>query len=115
MVDTLVLRLYFDPGVRRLVRDQGKINLQILWNETVRKLRASDMREPSPALQPLEMHRKIVEGLPGETLFICSAMAFDSMNEALQLFDVSPKTAKQRIGNRLSTSESEIARVSAVC
>jgi putative toxin-antitoxin system antitoxin component (TIGR02293 family) len=36
-------------------------------------------------------------------------MIFDSMSDALQLFDVSAKTAKQRIGDRLSSSESEIA------
>jgi putative toxin-antitoxin system antitoxin component (TIGR02293 family) len=60
-------------------------------------------------MAPLEIHDQLVKGLPGEALFVSSAMAFDSMTEALALFDVSAKTAKQRIGERLSSSESEIA------
>ena len=107
--DTRVLWLYFDRSVRRVVQHQTNTNLESLWSETVRKLLDRDTRRASPVLEPLEIHRKIVEGLPGEALFISSAMAFDSMNEALQLFDVSAKTAKQRIGERLSPSESEIA------
>ena len=42
-------------------------------------------------------------------MFVSAAMVFDSMSEALELFDVSSKTAKLRIGNRLSPAESEIA------
>lgn len=108
-LDTLVLGLYFDRAVRRAVQHQAKTNLESLWSETVRKLLDEAMRHASPVLEPLEIHRKIVEGLPGEALFVSSAMAFDSMNEALRLFDVSAKTAKQRIRDRLSSSESEIA------
>jgi putative toxin-antitoxin system antitoxin component (TIGR02293 family) len=107
--DTLVLWLFLNKTVRRVVRDQTKTNLESIWGETVRRLVDRESRPASPPLEPLEIHRMIVEGLPGEALFVSSAMAFDSMSEALELFDVSAKTAKQRIGERLSSSESEIA------
>lgn len=105
--DTLVLWLFSNKAVQREVQEQVKTNLDSLWDET-RRIMDRDVRTPR-VLEPLEIHRKIVEGLPGEALFVSSAMAFDSMNEALRLFDLSAKTAKQRIGDRLSTSESEIA------
>ena len=107
--DTLVFWVFLNRTVRRVVKDQAKANLEALWDDTVRNLLDQHFRPTSGVLEPLEIHRRIVEGLPGEALFISSAMAFDSMTEALELFDVSPKTAKQRIGVRLSSSESEIA------
>jgi putative toxin-antitoxin system antitoxin component (TIGR02293 family) len=109
MHDTLVLWLFLNKALRRVVQDQTKTNLGSLWEETVRKFLDKDLRHVARVLEPLQIHRKIVEGLPGEALFVSSAMAFDSMNEALELFDVSAKTAKQRIGDRLTSSESEIA------
>lgn len=106
--DTWVLWLFLNEGLRRLVQDQAKINLDSVWDETARQLSKNGW-QASRLLEPLQVHRRIVEGLPGEALVVSSAMAFDSMSEALQLFDVSAKTAKQRIGDRLSSSESEIA------
>ena len=106
--DTFVLWLFLNKSLQRVVQDQTKTNLRSVWEETVRKL-SKDGRHASPVLAPLQIHRKIVAGLPGEALFVSSAMIFDSMSDALQLFDVSAKTAKQRIGDRLSSSESEIA------
>jgi putative toxin-antitoxin system antitoxin component (TIGR02293 family) len=106
--DAIVLSLYSSAPLRRLVRRQSKTNLEVIWEETARKLE-NDNRRSRAALAPLQVHRKIVEGLPGEALFLSSAMAFDSMAEALELFDVSAKTAKLRIGERLSVGESEIA------
>jgi putative toxin-antitoxin system antitoxin component (TIGR02293 family) len=107
MHDTLVLGLFSNKAVQREVQDQVKTNLDSLWGET-RRILDRDVGA-ARVLEPLEIHRKIVEGLPGEALFVSSAMAFDSMNEALRLFDLSAKTAKQRIGDRLSSRESEIA------
>ena len=106
--DALVLTLLFDAALRRAVKAQPKTNLESLWDETVRRFGHGH----SPVhriMEPLEIHDQLVKGLPGEALFISSAMAFDSMPEALELFDVSAKTAKQRIGERLSSGESEIA------
>jgi putative toxin-antitoxin system antitoxin component (TIGR02293 family) len=55
------------------------------------------------------VHRRIVSGLPGIALVIASAMAYDSMQEALPLFDLSAKTAKQRMWQTLAPNEGEIA------
>jgi len=107
--DRVVLWLYSSDPLLRVVRRQTKTNLELLWEETVRRLTKDECRECHEALEPLEVHQRIVKGLPGEALFLASAMAFDSMSEALQVFDVSPKTAKLRIGDRLSAGESEIA------
>ncbi len=105
--DALVLALLLDAALRKAVRAQPKTNLDSLWGETVRRFNDSEST-PKP-LGTLEIHQQLVKGLPGEALFVSSAMAFDSMAEALELFDVSSKTAKQRIGERLSPAESEIA------
>lgn len=107
--DTWVVYVFRNRALRRAVQDQAKTNLESLWAETLRELLDADVRRVPSALEPLEIHRQIVAGLPGEALFLSAAMAFDSMNEALALFDLSAKTAKQRLGERLSTSESEIA------
>ena len=107
--DTVVLLLFLNKRLRRVVQHQGKTNLESLWTEIVRRLSHANTRPLSRILEPLEIHQKIVKGLAGEALFLSSAMAFDSMSEALELFDVTAKTAKQRIGERLSTSEGEIA------
>lgn len=106
--DTLVIWLFLDKALQRAVKEQSKTNLTLLWDETVRTFE-KDIFSSRRMLEPLQIHRKIVEGFPGEALFVSAAMAFDSITEALELFDVSTKTAKLRIGDRLSRGESEIA------
>lgn len=107
--DALVLALLLDAALRKAVKAQPKTNLESLWGETARRFGHGYTTPALRAMAPLEIHDQLVKGLPGEALFVSSAMAFDSMAEALALFDVSAKTAKQRIGERLSSSESEIA------
>src|SRR5215475_6370019 len=108
--DTLVFAVFLSKTLQRAVQDQSKTNLVSLWGEIARKLRKTEQAHHTRRVyEPLQVHQQIIEGLPGEALFVSSAMAFDSMADALQLFDVSAKTAKQRIGERLSSSESEIA------
>lgn len=106
--DSHVLSVFQDRNVRRAVKGQSKTNLASLWKYTVRKLE-KDRSSSREVFEPLQIHEKLVEGLPGEALFVSCAMLFDSMSEGLSLFDLSSKTAKQRIGDRLSSGESEIA------
>ena len=106
--DALVLAMLMDPALRKAVKAQPKTNLESLWSETVHRFQNSNPGA-SRTIGMLEIHQHLVRGLPGEALFVSSAMAFDSMTEALELFGVSSKTAKQRIGERLSPGESEIA------
>jgi putative toxin-antitoxin system antitoxin component (TIGR02293 family) len=107
--DARVLGVYSDRNVRRAVKMQSKTNLVSLWEYLVRKLEQDYPSTRQRLVEPLQIHQRLVAGLPGEALFVASAMLFDSMNDALELFDVSSKTAKQRIGDRLSSGESEIA------
>lgn len=106
--DARVLGVYSDRNVRRTVKGQNKTNLLSLWNYLVPKLE-HERRASRLVLEPLQIHETLVEGLPGEALFVAAAMSFDSMSDALQLFGLSSKTARQRIGDRLSVGESEIA------
>jgi putative toxin-antitoxin system antitoxin component (TIGR02293 family) len=107
--DALVLTLLLDNVLRKAVKAQPKTNLESLWDETVRRFGHGQTPSTQQTIEPLAIHYQLVKGLPGEALFVSSAMAFDSIAEALELFDVSAKTAKQRIGERLSPSEGEIA------
>lgn len=111
LVDQRVLRLFNSKGLKRNLRDQGKVNFAVLWSLTVKAL-MEDRQTSVPAqatTQQLDIHQSIIEGLPGEALFISSAMAFDSMQEALPFFEVSAKTARGRVGELLPASQGEIA------
>lgn len=108
-IDDRVLTLFATGGLRRLVTDPARTKFEPLWAETALAV-AKLLRSPRKGTTDvMATHRSLVKGLPGEVLYISSAMAFDSLQEALPLFDVSAKTARARIGKRLSSHESEIA------
>jgi len=107
--DALVLRLFLSKTIRRMLREQTKMNLESVWARCVHELDVIAIDPKLEIADTLEIHRKIVEGLPGEALFISSAMVFDSLNEALPFFDVSAKTARLRLGELLTANEGEIA------
>jgi len=110
-VDHRVLRLFNSKGLKRNLREQAKVNFAVLWSLTVKALQEDRQTAVSAAatLQQLDIHQSIIEGLPGEALFISSAMAFDSMQEALPFFEVSAKTARGRVGDVLPASQGEMA------
>jgi putative toxin-antitoxin system antitoxin component (TIGR02293 family) len=106
--DRRVLDLFANRSLERTLREQGKTNLETVWQCASKELRAPRAGGRS-APGPLDVHRRIVNGLPGIALVIASAMAYDSMQEALALFDLSAKTAKQRLWQTLAPNEGEIA------
>jgi len=110
-VDHRVLRLFNSKGLKRNLREQAKVNFAVLWSLTVKALQEDRQTSVSAAatVQQLDIHQSIIEGLPGEALFISSAMAFDSMQEALPFFEVSAKTARGRVGDVLPASQGEMA------
>ena len=111
VVDHRVLRLFNSRGLKRHLRDQGKVNFAVLWPLTIKAL-LEDRQSSAPveaSMQQLDIHQSIIEGLPGEALLISSAMAFDSMQEALPFFEVSAKTARARVGDVLPASQGEMA------
>jgi putative toxin-antitoxin system antitoxin component (TIGR02293 family) len=107
--DRRVLELFASRALERTLRSGGKTNLEAVWQQTSKELQARAPAGKRPSPGPLDVHRRIVSGLPGIALVIASAMAFDSMQEALPLFDLSPKTAKQRLWQTLAPNEGEIA------
>jgi putative toxin-antitoxin system antitoxin component (TIGR02293 family) len=108
-VDQRVLRVFTSRALHRSLREGVKVNLALLWDRTATALAAPRRRSAEPALKPSDVHRAIVAGLPGEALYLSSAMAFDSMSEALPFFELSAKTAKLKLGERLGPHQGEMA------
>jgi putative toxin-antitoxin system antitoxin component (TIGR02293 family) len=108
-IDQRVLAVFASKAIQRSLREEGKVNLEVLWQRTAKVLAGLKQTAGTPALDQWDVHRSIVEGLPGEALYIASAMAFDSMQDALPFFDVSAKTARLRIGESLPANQGEIA------
>lgn len=108
-IDQRVLSVFGSKGIQKTLRHEGKVNLETLWGQTIKVIAGLKPGGVKPALEQWDIHRSIVAGLPGEALYISSAMAFDSMQEALPFFDVSAKTARLRIGDTLTANQGEIA------
>ena len=107
--DRRVLKLFGSKSIHRVLHDQSKTNLDTIWEKAAEELEGQGNGRKVRAAQSLDVHDRIVEGLPGEALYISSAMAFDSLQEALPLFSITAKTARQRIGQSLPANEGEIA------
>jgi len=110
-IDSRVLRIFNNKSLKRHLRDQGKVNFALVWALIVKAM--SDDRQHAvftkPSLQQMDIHQSLIAGLPGEALLISSAMAFDSMQEALPFFEVSAKTARARLTELLPSAQGEVA------
>lgn len=110
-IDSRVLRIFNNKSLKRHLRDQGKVNFALVWALIVKAM--SDDRQNAvftkPSLQQMDIHQSLIDGLPGEALLISSAMAFDSMQEALPFFEVSAKTARARLTELLPSAQGEVA------
>lgn len=60
-------------------------------------------------LSPIEVHRRLLQGLAGEALLLSSAMSLDSLADTERFFEMSFKTIKARQGGSLDTAASERA------
>lgn len=107
--DRAVIEAFRSREARRLVHGQARTDFDELWAWTAEAIEGRRSARGAADLAPLDIHRQIVEGLPGEALYIASAMTFDSLSEALPFFDMTAKTARARLGERLSTHEGELA------
>ena len=58
---------------------------------------------------PLDVHRRLIAGLAGESLLVSSSMFLDTLSEAEGFFELSFKTIKSRLGRALDTAASERA------
>lgn len=106
-LDTRLLTLFRSKAIRRSLREQPKLNLGLIAARAQLELATATPRGAS--LDGLGVHHALVAGLPGQALFIAAALAFESLAEALPYFDLSIKTAWQKLDDGLSRSESEQA------
>jgi uncharacterized protein (DUF2384 family) len=112
-IDRQVLHVFADRNIHRRLREHSKVNLEILWTQVAAALQQEKQKSLTrfrrPTLGQSDIHQWIVDGLPGEALFMASAMAFDSMQEALPFFGVSAKTARAKVGMLLPPALGEVA------
>ncbi len=108
--DSRLLRLFHSKTLHRELRRSTKLNLQSVASLAVEELAA----EPVPSRagrrsDSLAIHGQLVDGLPGLALFVASALAFESLQEALPYFDLTAKTAWQKLESILNPAQSEQA------
>ena len=107
-IDARVLALFDNASLRSRLRKLDKLELASVWRLTEQALARPRGAEPQ-ALGPIDVHRRMVEGLAGEALLVAAAMFLDNLADAEGFFDLSFKTIKSRIGGTLDTSASEKA------
>jgi putative toxin-antitoxin system antitoxin component (TIGR02293 family) len=106
-LDTRLLTLFRSQAIRRRLREQPKLNLGVIAARA--QLELATATERGASFDGRGVHQQLVAGLPGQALFIAAALAFESLAEALPYFDLSIKTAWQKLDHGLSRSESEQA------
>lgn len=107
-IDARAIALFDNASLRSHVRKLDKVELSSVWRLTHQVLsRAADtVAEP---LSPIEVHRRMLEGLAGESLLVSSAMFLSNLADAERFFGLSFKTIKARLGGSLDTAASERA------
>jgi putative toxin-antitoxin system antitoxin component (TIGR02293 family) len=109
-IDSALMKVFASGAVRRALRNQHRLNLAALGEHAFRAVESS-LREQTHLFgaAALTTHRRLVEGLPGQSLFVASGLAFDTLAEALPFLHVTAKTAWQKLDANLSSSQSEQA------
>lgn len=107
-IDAGVMALFGNEPLRRKLRQLEKTELA-----AVRQLVEDSLARPGkggtePA-NPVQVHRYIVQGLPGEALLLSAALFLDNLAEAEEYFGLSFKTIKARLGGRLDIATGERA------
>lgn len=107
-IDARVIALFDNASLRSHVRKLDKVELSSVWRLTQQVLsrKRTSVAEP---VSPIEVHRRMVEGLAGETLLVSSAMFLSNLADAEKFFGLSFKTIKARLGGSLDTAASERA------
>ena len=107
-IDALVLATLEDKVLLRDLRRLEKLELSSVWGKTERAL-MRHQQVKATAVGPLEVHRRLAEGLTGESILVSSSMFHNSLAEAERFFDLSYKTIKAKLGKTLDTGVSELA------
>lgn len=109
-IDAALMKVFSSSSVRRALKDQRRLNLAALGEHAFRAVERSLREQVNlSGAEALTTHRRLVKGLPGQSLFVASGLAFDTLAEALPFLDLTAKTAWQRLDANLSSSQSEQA------
>ena len=107
-IDAWLLAVLDDEELRQQLRQLKKVELATVWQLTRSFLLLRHSRV-SAHPDPLEVHRRLIAGLAGESLLVSSSMFLDTLSEAEEFFELSFKTIKSRLGHALDTAASERA------
>ena len=107
-IDARVIALFDNDSLRSHVRKLEKVELASVWRLTLQVLAREHARAVVP-LSPIEVHRRLLEGLAGEALLVSSAMFLSKLADAEKFFGLSFKTIKARQGGSLDIAASERA------
>ncbi len=107
-IDAALLRVFDSKRVRRWLKEGHKLQLAPLGALAFKEVQRSLSAPVAPAdTDALHVHRCLIDGLPGQSLFVAAALAFDTLGEALPHFDMTAKTAWHKLDGSLSTAQSE--------
>ncbi len=109
VADAMALHLLGNLQLGQQVRETSKLSIERL-RESLGEAMLHIWEIPaSGTVDAVQVHQRLLKGLPGEAMFIASAMAFDTFREGEAFFGLSSKTARQRIGRNLDAGEGEKA------
>lgn len=105
----MAVQLLTDVHLGQQVRNIGKLSIKRLRQSVDAVISTAYTTSTPPTFDPIEVHQRLLKGLPGEAMFMAFAMAFDTFREGEVFFGLSAKTARQRIGKRLDADEGQKA------
>ncbi len=108
-LDALSLAIITDKQLMRRVRGLEKVDLEAIRAQIAKALARFQTEAPRPTAQPIDMHRRVMEGFEGEAILISSALLLDTLGEAESFFHLSFKTIKSKLGHLLEPGPSELA------
>jgi len=108
-LDALSLAIITDRQLTRRVRGLEKVDLKAIRAQIAKVLARYQTEAPRPTAQPIDMHRRVMEGFEGEAILISSALLLDTLGEAESFFHLSFKTIKSKLGHLLEPGPSELA------
>jgi putative toxin-antitoxin system antitoxin component (TIGR02293 family) len=112
LIDAALIAVFENSRLRKVLKEEQKLNLPIFGARVFRAVEAavhlnSSVRSSdSPSLT---VHKRLVEGLPGQALFISASLGCETLNEALPFFDLTAKTAWHKLDSELSRAQGEQA------
>ena len=112
VADTMAFNVLDNATLKSSVRGASKLSIEGLRNSlgrVIAEVSTGAATARASSIDPVDVHRRLLRGLPGEAMFIASAMAFDTFKEGEAFFGLTAKTARQRIGKSLGPTESEKA------